>query len=112
MIILKKQANKNFIVLNLTDPQLGTSEWEDGHKNRNILEYTITKLIKQTNPDLITVSGDLAWAGQEPAYEMFGNFIESFQIPWAIVWGNHDNQNGPEFVDGFSRSRRLCGRRW
>ena len=99
MITINKQTNKDFVILNLTDPQLGASEWEDGHLHRNILEYTVRELIKRTNPDLITVSGDLAWAGQEHAYDMIGSFLDSFQIPWAFVWGNHDNQEGAEFVN-------------
>ena len=99
MIILKKQPNKDFIILNLTDPQLGASEWEEGHVNRKILEHTVAQLIERVKPDLITITGDLAWAGQDYAYQMFGKLMESFQIPWAIIWGNHDNQNGPEFVN-------------
>ena len=99
MVILKKQAQKDFIILNISDPQLGASEWEEGHSNRVILERTVTELIQRTNPDLITVSGDLAWAGQEKAYDMFGGFMDSFQIPWAIVWGNHDNQESAEFIE-------------
>ena len=99
MIILKKNPQKDFVVLNLTDPQLGASEWEDGHTHRAILERTITELVERVKPDLITVSGDLAWAGQEWAYEMFGLFLDGFQIPWAAVWGNHDNQEGAAFVE-------------
>ena len=37
MITLSKESNKDFIVLNLTDTQLGTTEWEEEHKNREIL---------------------------------------------------------------------------
>ena len=99
MIILKKNPQKDFVVLNLTDPQLGASEWEDGHIHRAILERTVTELVERVKPDLITVSGDLAWAGQEWAYEMFGAFLDGFQIPWAPVWGNHDNQEGAAFIE-------------
>ncbi len=99
MITLKKNPNKDFIILNLTDPQLGSPEWVEGHLNRNILEYTVTELMKRAQPDLITISGDLAWAGDEQAYKQLGELLESFQTPWAFVWGNHDNQNGAEAVD-------------
>lgn len=99
MRILKKNPNKDFIILNLTDPQLGDPEWEDGHVNRRIVEHTITQLVEKVQPDLITVSGDLAWAGYDHAYQMFGSLIESFQIPWTVVWGNHDNQNGAEYIE-------------
>jgi 3',5'-cyclic AMP phosphodiesterase CpdA len=99
MIVLQKNTKKDFIVLNLTDPQLDDNEWSDGHAHRKIVEHTITELIRRANPNLITVSGDLAWAGYEHAYGMFGQFLESFGIPWAVVWGNHDNQNGAEFIE-------------
>jgi hypothetical protein len=99
MIVLKKQPKKDFIILNITDPQLGDPEWAEGHSNRKILEYTVAELIQRTQPDLITVSGDLAWAGYNHAYIMFANLLEKFGIPWAPVWGNHDNQNGAEHIE-------------
>ncbi len=99
MIALQKNSNKDFVVLNLTDVQLGADEWAEGHLNRAIVEYTITELIKRTQPDLITLSGDLAWAGQPTSYAMLAAFMEQFQISWAPIWGNHDNQQGPEFIE-------------
>ena len=27
------------------------------------------------------------------------DFLDSFSIPWAPVWGNYDNQDGPEFIN-------------
>lgn len=99
MITLTKNPDKDFIILNLTDPQLGDPEWAEGHINRQILEYTVQALIEKTKPDLITISGDIAWAGYDNAYTMFADLLEQFQIPWAPIWGNHDNQNGREHVD-------------
>lgn len=99
MITLKKEPGRDFIVLNLTDTQLGTAEWEEGHVNRNILVHTVTELVERVKPNLITISGDLSWAGHMPAYEALADFLDSFAIPWAPVWGNHDNQDGPEFID-------------
>lgn len=99
MITLKKTPGKDFIILNISDPQLGSGEWEEGHKNRRILTDTMTELVDRVHPDLITVSGDLAWAGHTHAYKMLADFLDTFKIPWAPVWGNHDNQNGPEAVD-------------
>jgi len=99
MITLQKKPGKDFRILNLTDPQLGTSEWEEGHKNRKILVQTITELVKKVDPDLITVTGDLAWAGHNEAYDAIADLLDSFGRPWAPVWGNHDNQGGAESVD-------------
>jgi len=99
MITLKKTPGKDFIILNISDPQLGNGEWEDGHKNRQILTDTLKELVARVKPDLITVSGDLAWAGHTHAYRCLADLLDSCKTPWAPVWGNHDNQNGPEAVD-------------
>ena len=108
MIVLQKNPNKDFVILNLTDPQLDDNEWGEGHKHREILEHTVRTLINKVKPDLITVSGDFAWAGYIYAYDALANFLESFQIPWAVVWGNHDNQNGPQFIeDTLNRFQKL-----
>lgn len=99
MITLQKQSGRDFIVLNLSDPQLSDSEWESGNKNGVILTQTVKELVKRLHPDLITVSGDIAWAGQRKSYRRFADLMESFSIPWAPIWGNHDNQGGAEEVD-------------
>ena len=96
---LQKHHGKDFIILNLTDTQLSNEEWNEGHPNRKILEYTITELIQRTKPDFITISGDIAWAGNDIAYDSLADFLEHFHIPWAPIWGNHDNQGGPELID-------------
>ena len=101
MITLKKTPDRDFLVLNLTDPQLDNDEWDENHKNYKILTTTIRTLIERERPDLITVSGDLAWAGCTKAYTMLADFLDSFQIPWAPVWGNHDNQGGAETIQKY-----------
>lgn len=98
-IVLEKSPEDDFIILNLTDTQLFSSEWEEGNINREILEYTVNELVNKTQPDLITISGDLAWAGETQAYKMLADLIDSFGVPWAPVWGNHDNEDGLAYVD-------------
>ena len=100
MIYLNKKQGRDFVILNLTDTQLSNEEWADGSQKRAILEYTVDALVKRVSPDLITVSGDLAWAGHDMAYGMVADMLDSFGIPWACVWGNHDNQNGAEYING------------
>ena len=99
MFTLQKNENKDFLVLNLSDPQLSDGEWDEGHRNYKILTGTVKSLIERVHPDLITISGDLSWAGNEIAYEKLAAFLDSFRIPWAPVWGNHDNQDGPDFIN-------------
>lgn len=99
MITMKKSPERDFIILNLTDPQMRNEEWEEGHEHRRIFTDTVTELVDRVHPDLITLSGDVADAGQYAAYEALADFMDRFAIPWAPIWGNHDNQYGPEAVE-------------
>lgn len=99
MITLQKKPGRDFKILNLTDPQLSNGEWAEGHQNRAILTHTLTELVKTVDPDLITITGDLAWAGNHAAYDALADLLDSFGKPWAPIWGNHDNQGGAEEVD-------------
>lgn len=99
MIKLEKTKGVDFKVLNLSDPQLGAAEWDESAPQRKLLVDTVNELVSRVRPDLITVSGDLAWAGSDVSYGSIGKFLESFGIPWTVVWGNHDNQKGPEWVE-------------
>lgn len=99
MITLKKKKSKDFVILNLTDFQLLASEWtNETEKGKEIL-YTIDTLYKRVKPDLVTLSGDLAYAGDLDALSHMGNVLDSYCVPWAPVFGNHDNDGGLELVD-------------
>lgn len=103
MIRLDKKHDSDFTVLNISDPQLGDEEWAEGSRNGEILRYTLRELVTREKPDLITVSGDISWASAPKAYGLFADYIETFGIPWAPVWGNHDNQDGNEIVENHLR---------
>jgi len=94
MRIFQKPADRDFVVLNLSDPQMTGPEWEDNHPYGSVLTYTITQLIERSHPDLITVTGDISYPGDYVSYEKFAQLLDGFGIPWAIVWGNHDHQGG------------------
>ncbi|MBE6540949.1 MAG: hypothetical protein E7672_00660 [Ruminococcaceae bacterium] len=99
MKALTKIPGKDFNILTLSDPQLGDSEWGKHSRARLILEYTVREMIERVHPDLITTTGDIARASQDKSYRCFAEFINSLGIPWATVWGNHDNEYGPEYID-------------
>lgn len=105
---LTKDSKKDFVILNLSDPQLSNNEWGEEQKARFILEYTIKELMERVKPDLVTVSGDIAWAGENHGYDMFAAMMESYNVPWAPVWGNHDNQKGPEVVNAVAERYMAC----
>ena len=107
MKILKKSEDRDFVILNLSDPQLSDSEWKCGRKESRLLRYTVSNLVEQTKPDLITVSGDLAWAGNYISYTKLTKLLDSHKIPWAPVFGNHDIQGGTEALS--KAADILCG---
>ena len=88
-------------ILNLTDIQMTSAEWNAKGDAYEIATGTITKLIEQEQPDLITVTGDNSYTNiiQYDAYEQLVEFLDSFEIPWAPVWGNHDNEGGDEAIE-------------
>lgn len=99
MIILNKTPHKDFLVLNLSDPQLGNDEWDVHHPHCRIFTESTKAIVDKIHPDLITVTGDLSWAGNDLAYDAIADFLDSLMIPWAPVWGNHDNQGGGAYID-------------
>ena len=106
-----KKSGKDFTVLNLTDPQLDRNDWEGGSNAVAILKYTLDELTERLHPDLITVSGDISNAADPLDFSCFGDLIDRYGIPWAPIWGNHDNQAGEGPVEKGSAdylSRPLC----
>lgn len=56
----------------------------------------IENAIVRTKPDLILFTGDLVYGEFDDSGKWFLKLIEymdSFQIPWAPVFGNHDNES-------------------
>ena len=56
----------------------------------------IRSLVAQTNPDLIFMPGDIVYGRFDDngtALRRFVDFMESLCIPWAPVFGNHDNES-------------------
>ncbi len=85
---IEKNPDEDFIILNLADVQLKDDlvYEEEGEKT----EEMIARLIEETDPDLITLTGDNAWG--TIAYIKLIHQIDSYGIPWAPVMGNHDGQ--------------------
>ncbi len=93
------KEGRPFTLLNLSDPQMSHGEWENGHKSGIILDRTVKTVVERTNPDLITVSGDIGYGGDLLSYKYFADYIDTFGIPWTVCFGNHDNQGGPEAIN-------------
>lgn len=108
--IVSVTEGKEPVILQLTDPQIidasqqrsedrlnATTEeyWAPDQKDERCYDY-LREIINATNPDLILVTGDIVYGEFDDNGENFVEFIafmEGFDIPWAPVFGNHDNES-------------------
>lgn len=63
----------------------------DGHCGNHI-----RSLVAQSNPDLIIITGDIIYGSYDDngsVLDWFCKLMDSFKIPWAPVFGNHDNES-------------------
>ena len=85
---LEKDPDKDFVILNLADVQLDNGE-ALGEVGKQVKANT-DRLVAETQPDLITLTGDNAWGDR--AYIELIKMLDSYGVPWAPVMGNHDGQ--------------------
>ncbi len=95
MLTIKKKKGTDFKILNITDTHLVTVDWENPVV-RDTFVATVDALVDGTKPNLITMSGDVAFAEWTGSYKYFGDLMNKYDIPWTICWGNHDHQAGEE----------------
>ena len=56
----------------------------------------VRSLVSQTNPELIFITGDMVYGSFDDngtAFEWFIRFMDALEIPWAPVFGNHENES-------------------
>ncbi|MBQ8344381.1 MAG: metallophosphoesterase [Clostridia bacterium] len=99
MFRIQKPKDRDFIILNLTDIHADNCDWSPDHKYHAPLVTTIRQTIERVKPDLITLSGDYAWAGQYESYIHLGKLREEYNTPWTLIWGNHDQDKGYGILD-------------
>jgi hypothetical protein len=106
--IIEVEEGRDVIVLQLTDPQIIDSAqaryesrlsveektyWATENIEKRCYRY-IRETIKKVKPDLILITGDLVYGefdDKGTALLSFIDFMEGFKIPWAPIFGNHDN---------------------
>ena len=97
---LEIPADKDFKILQLTDLHLGFGPLS---KNRDKMALeAVTKIIEKADPDMIVITGDAIFPffpksgtmnnGMQAAKLM--KFLDGFEIPYTLVFGNHDCEMG------------------
>ena len=105
---LEVESGRDVVILQLTDTQIidaGQARTMERLGNKNPLTeqglYTncyryIEDAVKETKPDLILMTGDLIYGEFDDSGKIFQGlvaYMESLGIPWAPVFGNHDNES-------------------
>ena len=106
------ESGREMRVLQLSDTQIIESEqqrtpsrlgegssqykrWLSTKKDENY-RNCLSDVIRTYKPDLIIITGDLVYGEFDDSGEALVElikFMDSFKIPWAPVFGNHDNES-------------------
>ena len=75
-------------LLQLSDLHLGL---RFDQKYCRLTEKLVRDAIEGTKPDIIVITGDLAWCPETVLiYSNFCAMMDSYNIPWCFCFGNHD----------------------
>ena len=106
--VVEVAEGKDPVVLQLTDTQIidagqtrpgrggvDKEAWATDKVNERCYNY-VTEMINAVKPDLILLTGDIVYGEFDDSGSAlldFIRFMESFQIPWAPIFGNHENES-------------------
>ena len=107
--IVEIPKGKTPVVLQLSDPQMLDSSqavagrlsngedtyWAKDKKEERCFRH-IRETVSRVNPDLIIIAGDIVYGEFDhdgSGFLSFVEFMESFGIPWAPVFGNHETES-------------------
>lgn len=87
MINSMEVSSDNFKILQLTD-----LHYHLPHLTKRT-DAVVKKLVEQNKPDLIVITGDSVFGPTNATYvKHIVKLMDSFKTPWAIVYGNHDQE--------------------
>lgn len=82
----ERAADTVYSILQITDVHILNDTKKDAKAFK-----TITAMVEAAKPDMIMVTGDITSEKENfTAFKTFGDFMESFGLPWGFVFGNHE----------------------
>lgn len=93
-VVIQKEDGRDFKILNLSDTHYSDYGYRAFYSVFN--ENTIKRMVNNAKPDLIVITGDIVCGDDNSTYysiRRFTDLMESFGIPWAPIFGNHDDES-------------------
>lgn len=88
---LKFNEDGKFKILQFTDIHLDIQN----HSETDSVINMVTDIIKKEIPNLVVLTGDIVTSKPvEKAWEIVTEPMRKLEIPWAVVFGNHDYEQG------------------
>lgn len=89
---VKKEKDRDFVILSISDIHFADFDAQKTFESFHEIS-TIKKLVKKVKPDMILLLGDIV-CKQSTVHSIrrVTNLFESFGIPWAPIFGNHDDE--------------------
>src|SRR5262245_55030760 len=88
---LRFRRDGSFTIVQLTDVHWSTGRGAD-LKTRQLVET----VLEAERPDLVVLTGDIVSGDSAPdprtAYAEMAALVEARGVPWAAVFGNHDDE--------------------
>lgn len=95
--VIRMPEGRPFRILQLTDLHLGGNVFSRKHDKLAI--EAVQQLVSRANADFIVITGDLVYPlpfmgglNNLKSSKIAGELMESFGIPWTLVFGNHDSE--------------------
>lgn len=106
--VVEVPVGKDPVILQLSDTQIidaGQTRpgrdgvywdwWATDKREERCYQY-VRETIEATNPDFIFITGDVIYGEFDDNGSVwldFIDFMDSFETPWSVVFGNHDNES-------------------
>lgn len=92
--VMEKAADRDFKILAITDVQ-----FDNPFKSKKQIKSDLAKMVEKERPDMIVTVGDnFAGIFNHFHVKAFVDMMDSFGLPWAPIYGNHERDFKADLV--------------